>query len=93
MVLNGLSNFFQYVAHRGELQMSFPAAKTDLTATASLFCYPAPLLFKEHSRNLQVTLISSRKSSLFLSHCTQSLNPGVANYLTLANSSGSIIFF
>ena len=46
MVLSGLNNFFQYLAHRGELQMSFPAAKTELTATASLFCYPAPPLFK-----------------------------------------------
>lgn len=72
MALDGLNYFFSILAHQGELQMSFPAAKTELTGvTTSLVCYPAPFPFQtafqksEHDPHPQQKVIS-----FFLSLCT-----------------------
>lgn len=46
MVLDVLNYFFSILAHQGELQMSFPAAKTELTGVTSFICYLAPFPFQ-----------------------------------------------
>ena len=47
MVQDGLNYFFSILAHQGELQMSFPAAKTAITGVITSFvCYPAPFPFQ-----------------------------------------------
>lgn len=72
--------------------MSFPAAKTELTAvTTPFFCYPAHFPFRIAFQKSESDPYLKRKVISFSLTVYGYQHAGVANYLTLADSNGSVI--